>query len=99
MHSICSAWKLLSRVQLFATLWTVAHQAPPYMVFPRSEYWNRLPFLSSGEPPHPGIKLKSPLDSLPLSNQESLSALQRNGVYEKIYKAINISIIISKLTV
>ena len=30
--------KLLSRVQLFATLWTVAHQAPPYMVFPRSEY-------------------------------------------------------------
>ena len=31
--------KLLSRVQLFATLWTVAHQAPPSMGFSRQEYW------------------------------------------------------------
>ena len=30
--------KLLSRVQLFATLWTVAHQAPLTVVFPRQEY-------------------------------------------------------------
>ena len=25
--------------------WTVAHQAPPSMGFPRQEYWSRLPFL------------------------------------------------------
>ena len=76
MHYICIVIvRLLSRVQLFATLRTVAHQAPPYMVFPRQEYWNRLPFHSSGEPPYPGIKSKSPVDSLPLSNQESPSAL------------------------
>jgi len=36
----------LSRVQLFATPWTVAHQAPPSMGFSRQEYWSRLPFPS-----------------------------------------------------
>ena len=30
--------KLLSCVRLFATLWTVAHQAPPFMGFSRLEY-------------------------------------------------------------
>ena len=41
--------KSLSRVQLFATLWTVAHQAPPSMGFSRQEYWSGLPFPSPGE--------------------------------------------------
>ena len=35
--------KLLSRVQLFVTLWTVAHQAPLSMGFSRQEYWSGLP--------------------------------------------------------
>ena len=35
--------KLLSRVRLFATQWTVAHQAPPSMGFSRQEYWSGLP--------------------------------------------------------
>ena len=30
----------LSHVQLFATVWTVACQAPPSMGFPRLEYWS-----------------------------------------------------------
>ena len=30
----------------FATLWTVACQAPLFMGFPRQEYWGGLPFLS-----------------------------------------------------
>ena len=34
--------KSLSRVQLLATLWTAAHQAPPSMGFSRQEYWSRL---------------------------------------------------------
>ena len=33
-------WKLLSHVQLFATPWTIAHQAPLYMKFSRQTYWN-----------------------------------------------------------
>ena len=32
--------KLLSRVQLFATPWTAAHQAPASMGFSRQEYWS-----------------------------------------------------------
>ena len=33
-------WELLSLVQLFMTLWTVAHQAPLSMEFSRQEYWS-----------------------------------------------------------
>ena len=40
--------KLLSRVRLFATLWTVACQDPPSMEFSRQEYWSGLPFLLQG---------------------------------------------------
>ena len=37
------AWCVLShfiRVQLFATLWIIAHQAPLSMGFCRQEYWS-----------------------------------------------------------
>ena len=40
--------KSLSRVRLFATPWTVAHQAPQSMEFSRQEYWSGLPFPSPG---------------------------------------------------
>ena len=45
-----------SRVRLFATLWTVACQAPLSMGFPRQEYWSGLPFPPPGDLPDPGIK-------------------------------------------
>ena len=38
--------KLLSRVQFFATPWTVAHQAPLSIEFSRQECWSGLPFPS-----------------------------------------------------
>ena len=40
--------KSLSHVQLFATPWTVAYQAPPSMGFSRQEYWSGVPFPSQG---------------------------------------------------
>ena len=46
-----------NHVQHFATLWTVACQAPLSMGFSRQEYWNGLPFPSPGDLPDPGIKL------------------------------------------
>ena len=52
--------KLLSRVQLFGTPWTVAYQAPPSMGFSKQEYWSGLAFPSSGDLPDPGIKPSSP---------------------------------------
>ena len=48
--------KLLSRVQLFATPWTIACQAPPSMGFYRQEYLSGLPFPSPGDLPDPGIE-------------------------------------------
>ena len=38
--------KLLIRVQLFATPWTVAYNDPLFMGFSRQEYWSGLPFPS-----------------------------------------------------
>ena len=50
----------LSHVRLFATPWTVAHQAPPSMAFSRQEYWSGLPFPSPGDLPDPGVEPRSP---------------------------------------
>ena len=60
--------KSLSRVQLFATPWTVAYQAPSPTEFSRQEYWNGLPFPSPGDLPDPGIEPGPPalqVDILP----------------------------------
>ena len=46
----------LSHVRLFATAWTVAHQAPLSMKFSRQEYWSRLPFPTPGDLPNPGTQ-------------------------------------------
>ena len=50
----------LIHVRLFATLSTVAHQAPLSMRFSRQEYWNGLPFPPPGDLPDPGIEPTSP---------------------------------------
>ena len=52
--------KSLSCIRLFATPWTIVHQAPPSMGFSRHEYWSGLPFPSPGDLPDPGIELRSP---------------------------------------
>ena len=52
--------KSLSHVQLFATPWSVAYQAPQFMEFFRQEYWSGLPFPSPGDLPDPGIEPVSP---------------------------------------
>ena len=49
-----------SRVCLFATLWTVAHQGPLSMGFSRQEYWSGQPFPPLGDLPDPAIGTRSP---------------------------------------
>ena len=71
--------ELLSRVRLFATPWTVAHQAPPSMEFTRQEYWSGLPFPSPGDLPDPGIKPRSPA----LQADALLSEPPGNSIYPK----------------
>ena len=72
---------MLSCVQLFATPWTAANQAPLSRVFSRQEYWSGLPFLPPRDLPDPEIKPMSPgllcllyweADSSPLSHWENL---------------------------
>ena len=50
-----------SRVQLFVTLWTIAHQAPQSMGFPKQEYWSGLPFLPPGDLLNPKMEPESPV--------------------------------------
>ena len=60
--------KSLSRVQLFATPWTVAYKAPLSVEFSRHECWSGWPFPSPGDLPNPGIEPGSPAlqaDALP----------------------------------
>ena len=57
----------LSRVQLFATPWTIQS-----MEFSRPQYWTEWPFPSPGDLPNPGIEPRSPTlqaDSLPAEPQ------------------------------
>ena len=56
---------MLSCVQLFLTLRTVARQASLSMGFSRQEYWSGLPFLIPGDLPDPGIEPMSPTSPAP----------------------------------
>ena len=53
---LAAHYAVLSRVRLFATLWTVASQVPLSMGFSRQEYWSGLPFPPPEYPPNPRIE-------------------------------------------
>ena len=80
--------KLFSHVQLFATPWTVAYQAPPSMGFSRQGFWSGLPFPSPGDLPDPGIKLGPPTlqaDALPSKPQGSPGTAKALVIYREGY--------------
>ena len=52
VHWMC----MFSHIQLFATLWTTAPQAPLSMGFSGQEYWSGLPFPCPGDLPDPEIE-------------------------------------------
>ena len=92
--SLCGC--VLSRIQLFATPWAVAHQAPLSMGFPKQEYWGGLPCLPSGDLPDPGIEPIS-LMSLALAGRSfttwdairaTWEALRHHNVYDNKHKII-----------
>ena len=54
--NVCPTLSFPCCVHLFATPWTVAHQAALSMEFSRQEYWSGLPFPTPGDLPDPEIK-------------------------------------------
>ena len=62
--------------------WTVAHQAPLSMEFPRQEYWIGLPFPTPGYLPNPGIKWLL----LTVENDVSKLDSEHIGVYQVPFK-------------
>ena len=52
---------LLSLVQLFVILWTIAYQAPLSKGFSRREHWRGLPCPPPRHLPIPGIEFTSPV--------------------------------------
>ena len=58
-------------VCFFATVWTVAHQAPLSMGFSRQEYWSELPFPSPGDLPDLRIEPMSPVSQANSSPTQS----------------------------
>jgi len=53
---LCLCMCVLIHVQLFGFPWTVTHQVPLSMGFPRQEYWSGLTFPSPGDLPKSGIE-------------------------------------------
>ena len=71
---MCMHAQSLQCVRIFVTPWTVAHQAPLFIGFPRQEYWSGLSFPFPGDIFDPAIKPVAPalqVGSLPLSHQQS----------------------------
>ena len=59
---VCACAHVLSyfsHVRLFATLWTIACQAPLSKGFSRQEYWSGLPYPPPRDFSNPGIELES----------------------------------------
>ena len=89
--SVCLCWSL-THVQLFATSWTGACQAPLSMGFSRQEYWSRLPFPSPGDLPNSGIEPGSPA-----LQTESESPGGSDFLKKDIYKCQKISSMVKEL--
>ena len=87
-----------SPVWLFATSWTVAHEAPLSMGFSRQEHWSGLPCPSPGDLPNPGIKSVS-LTSTLAGGCFIISATQKErnslNLMKDIYKEFTANVICS----
>ena len=78
---------MLSRVQLFGTPWTVAHQTSLSMEFSGLEYWSGLPFpspgvfLTQGLNPYLLCLLHWQVDSLQLASPGKINNYQHQSKY------------------
>ena len=80
---MCS--QLLNCVWLLVTPWTVAHQAPLFMEFPKQEYWSGLPFPTPSAECLDVIRLTEILlDNILATCWEELTYLKRPWWWERL---------------
>ena len=99
--SFCACCKLshFNCVQLFATLWTVAHRAPLSMGFSRQKYWSGLTCLPWGIFPTQALKLRFlhlqywQAESLPLALIPLLRALWPWSLHDLITLLLNLGLL------
>ena len=85
---VCVCAQLLSPVQLFGVPWTVVHQAPLSVWFPRWKYWGRLPFPSPRDLPDGGMELIFPV-SLVLADRFFTNCITWEALGSSEIKMIN----------
>ena len=88
-----------SRVQLLATPWTIACQAPLSMGFSKQEHWRGLPFPSPGDLPNSGIEFRSPIlqvDSLPSEPSRYLTSIYRSPIFSVPVETFDRKILVYK---
>ena len=85
-----------SHVRLFATLWTVAHQAPLSVEFSRHKYWSGWLFPSPEDIPDSGIKPTPPvLAGRLLTTEPPGEAHDSNLMRSKIHRYFWASLVFS----
>ena len=77
-----------SHVRLFATLWTIACQAPLSMGFSRQEYWSELPCPPPGDLLDPGIQLVSLR-----STRIGIPKCHMGGINKNVYNSPDLDIL------
>ena len=60
-HSLYYACVRVQSVQLYVTLWAIAHQDPLSLKISKQEYWSGQPFPSPEDLPNPGMEPGSPV--------------------------------------
>ena len=88
--------KLLSRVRLFATPWTIAYQAPPSMEFSRREYQSGLHFLPLQADALPSEPPGKPLLK-PSFIQRERNFLLRYKWHTTLHRASQVALVVKNL--
>ena len=73
---VCGGGMVTKLCPTLTAPWTLAHQAPLYMGFPRQEHWNGLPFPPPGGLPDPGTE---PRSKWVLHSRQPLYQLSQQG--------------------
>ena len=87
-----------SHVQLFATPWTITHQAPLSVEFSRQEYWIGEPFPSPGDLPNLGSNLgllHCRQILYHLSHQHNLAKILPQNILFQMYSIVLFDTVIS----